>query len=92
MEVLMVYGEANALFGKKVNEERQSRGITREKLSEIVGISVVYCRDIEIGKSRPNWMIWAKICLVLQIDMLSIASEYLSLELNESGEIYGMVF
>ena len=88
----MAYGETNALFGKMVNKERQSRGITREKLSEIVGISTVYCRDIEIGKSRPNWMIWAKICLVLEIDMFSVAKEYLSPELNETGSFFGMVF
>lgn len=77
-------------FGETVKNKRLSLEFTRDKLSEIVGISSVYCRDIETGKRRPSWVICAKICLVLNIDLRSITEYYIKPELNDIGELLGI--
>ncbi len=50
----MAYSELNKEFGTMMKNKREQLCISREKLSELIGISTVYCRDIEIGKSCPN--------------------------------------
>lgn len=88
----MAFEELDKVFGEKVRSGRQKNGFTQEKLSELVGISIVYCRDIEIGKSRPNWVIWVKICIVLDIDINSLIHRYINPELNDIGELLGLRF
>ena len=88
----MAFRELDVKFGAMVSSKRQQLGITQEKLSELVGISIVYCRDIEKGKSRSNWVIWLKICVVLKIDINSVIEDYIMPELNEIGELLGMRF
>lgn len=88
----MAYKELDKTFGAIVRSKRKKLEISQERFSELVGISTVYCRDIEIGKSRPNWVIWMKICAVLEIDINSIMHRYISPELNDIGEILGMTF
>lgn len=88
----MAYRELDVIFGAVVKNKRKQLGITQEKLAELVGISIVYCRDLEKGKSRSSWVIWVKICVVLKIDINSIIEDYIKPEVNEIGEILGMVF
>ncbi len=59
-------------FGKLMHLKRLKIGITQEKLSELVGISPTYCRKIEHGKYFPTWIIWLKICVVLDINITEI--------------------
>lgn len=84
--------ELDKAFGEIVLGKRKKLGITRERLAELVGISSVHCRNIEIGKSRTSWVIWVKICTVLEIDMDSLADYYIKPELNGAGELLGMKF
>ena len=56
-------------FGTIMRQSRTSRRIPQEKLAEMVGISVTYCREIEHGKYTPTWVIWLKICKQLEIDI-----------------------
>lgn len=77
-------------FGEIVKSKRLSLDITQDKFSELVGISSVYCRDIESGKSRPSWVICAKICLVLDIDLNKIVEYYIKPELNDIGKLLGI--
>lgn len=88
----MAYRELDVIFGAIVKTRRKQLRITQEKLAELVGISNVYCRDIEKGKSRSSWVIWLKICVVLKIDINSIIEDYIKPEVNEVGEILGMMF
>lgn len=88
----MAYRELDVIFGAIVKNKRQQLGITQEKLAELVGISIVYCRDLEKGKSRSSWVIWLKICVVLKIDIYAVINDYIKPELNEVGEILGMMF
>ncbi len=59
-------------FGELMHSQRLKMGITQEKLSELVGISPTYCRRIEHGKYFPTWIIWLKICAVLNLDIIKI--------------------
>ncbi|MDL2274158.1 helix-turn-helix domain-containing protein [Oscillospiraceae bacterium OttesenSCG-928-G22] len=38
--------------GNRIKETRQNKGITREKLSEIIGISTMYLGQLERGERR----------------------------------------
>lgn len=79
-------------FGAIVSSKRRQLRLTREKLAELVDISVVYCRNIELGKHCINWVIWAKLCVVLELDINSVIEDHIKPELNEIGKIYGMKF
>lgn len=57
------------VFGEIMRRSRTGRRISQERLAEIVGISVTYCREIEHGKYTPTWVIWLKICKLLDIDI-----------------------
>lgn len=77
-------------FGAIVKRKRKTIGISQEKLAEIVGLSVVSCRNIEKGECSTNWKTWLKICIVLNIDYSFIAETYIKPEINETGEFLGI--
>ena len=41
------------LFGKHLEERRLALGMTLREVAEKIGHSVVYVRDVELGKRRP---------------------------------------
>ena len=84
--------ELDVQFGKIVKQKRKQMKITQERLSELVGISTMFCRDIELGANRANWVTWVKICTVLEIDMNAWADQYIKPALNVIGEMLGMKF
>lgn len=84
--------EFDVQFGKIVKQKRKQMKITQERLSELAGISTVFCRNIELGINRANWVTWVKICTVLEIDMNEVADRYIKPMLNEVGEFLGMRF
>lgn len=75
-----------------MKNKREQLCISREKLSELIGISTVYCRDIEIGKSCPNWKIWLKICEALDININCIIKTYIRPELDSTGQFLDIKF
>lgn len=86
----MVTTELDKAFGRLAKGKREQMKITQEKLSELVGISVVQCRNIEMGKTRSNWVTVAKICLVLELDVSQIIETYIIPEVNDVGEFLGI--
>lgn len=62
----------NVKFGNTVKKRRRERGITQEAIAELVGVSTVYWGMIERGKYSVTWVIWLKICAVLEIDIAQI--------------------
>ena len=46
---------------------RETRGYTREKFSEICGISVSFLADVELGKKSPSTQTLQKICTSVNI-------------------------
>ena len=77
-------------FGKMMRTARKNYGITQNELARIVGVSTVYCREIECGRYTPTWIIWLKICTVLEIDTSYIAETYIKPEINEAGKFLGI--
>lgn len=60
-------------FGEMMRKARESQGMTIEELADQIGISSVYCREIEYGRYSTTWVTWLKICAVLGIDLSSAA-------------------
>ena len=71
---------------------RKNMGLTQAALAELVGVSSAYCREIECGQYTPTWIIWLKICSVLNIDVNRLRTEYVVSELNEAGKYMGLKF
>jgi len=88
----MAYSELDIEFGMMMKNKREQLNISREKMSELVGISTVYCRDIEIGKNCPTWKIWLKICDVLNLNINYIIATYIRPELEKNSEFLGLKF
>lgn len=62
-------------FGKAMRARRIEMNITQEKLSELVGISVTYLRNIEYGKHLITWKIWLELCKVLDLDPMDFMNK-----------------
>ena len=86
----MACGKVDVAFGVMVKNRRKSLSITQEKISELVGLSIVQYRNIETGKTRSNWITIAKICLVLDLDISPIIESYIKPEINQAGEFLGV--
>lgn len=71
------------VFGEMMRKSRTARRMPQERLAEIVGISVTYCREIEHGKYTPTWIIWLKICKLLDIDIDDLYERYVMEETDE---------
>ena len=56
-------------FGTMLREKRMQKNLTQEKLSELAGITDVYLRDLERGSYSATWLIWLRLCTILEIDI-----------------------
>lgn len=60
------------VIGKRIQLNRQNKGITQEKLAEKVGISVVYLSKIENGRVYPTLETLSNICTELDTELSAI--------------------
>lgn len=58
-----------ALLGSRIRQERISKDLTSEQLSEIVDLSADSLRHIEIGASRPSLTKLYRIALALDVSL-----------------------
>ena len=77
-------------FGEMVTKLRKKYNLTQEKLSEISGISEVYLRRIERGNSTVTWVIWLRLCTVLNVDIGEIQRKYILPKIKERVTDLGM--
>ena len=77
------------LFGEIVREARKKQNFTQRELAEIVGVSVVYWRDLEHGKYNVTWILWMRICAALGIDIDAMSEIYAAPEVRETAKIMG---
>lgn len=75
--------EVDKSIGALIRDRRKELNMTQEKLSYLTGITSVYCRDIEHGRSCPNWIIMGKICKVLRINLAELADIYIKPRISE---------
>lgn len=57
------------LLGLKIKEIRKQRKLTREKLSELVGVDNGYISKLEIGQNFPTIGTLEKIANVLEVEL-----------------------
>ena len=55
-----------SLFGQRVQELREERGLTQEQLAEAAGLSVEYVSKIERGLASPSFSVIARLIEVLE--------------------------
>ena len=58
---------SNQEVGKRINEKRECRGYTREKLSELADISVQFLADIEKGRKSMTVATLRRIAAALDV-------------------------
>ncbi|MDE7362988.1 MAG: helix-turn-helix transcriptional regulator [Oscillospiraceae bacterium] len=64
-------------FGTIIRTARQRKKMTQEKLSELTGITEVYLRDLEYGNYTATWIIWLRLCTVLDVDIIKFQKKYI---------------
>lgn len=57
------------LLGARIKELRKKRGLTQEKLSEIIEIDPKHLSRIEVGKSYPSLQTLDKISKALKVEL-----------------------
>lgn len=70
-------------LGEMIKTKRKQKELTQEELSEIVGITEVYLRDLERGSYTATWIICLKICTALEINLHYIEEKYIIPEITE---------
>lgn len=59
-------------IGKRIQKSRKLMGYSREKFAEMIGISVRFTADIELGKKGMSIDTLIKIC-----EILSVSADYI---------------
>ena len=81
--------DSRKIFGEMMRNARKGRGITQENFAKSIGISTLYCRELEHGRYNPTWIVWLKICTELNIDIKKIRDICIIPSLTETAEILG---
>lgn len=63
-------------FGIMLREKRIQKNLTREKVSELAGITDVYLHGLECGSYSAPWLIWLKLCTILDIDISKVQQKF----------------
>ncbi len=69
-------------FGVIIRNGRIKKRLTQERLSELAGITVVYLRDLENGQYTATWIIWLRLCTLLDLDISDFQEKYIAPELS----------
>lgn len=64
-------------FGSLIRAAREKKKLTQERLSELTGITEVYLRDLENGSYTATWIIWLRLCTVLDLDITRLQKKYI---------------
>ena len=57
------------MIGKRIKQQREFLGYTREQLSEQLDVSVNFCRDMEIGAKGMSVQTLAKLSSILKLSL-----------------------
>lgn len=67
--LLEVFMTTKELLGARIKELRRQRGLTQEKLSEMIEIDPKHLSRIEVGKSYPSLETLDKLGNVLKVEL-----------------------
>jgi len=62
------YKDTQEALGRNIKSGRKRLNYSQAKLAEIVGVSVPFIGDIEIGKKSPSLEMLCKIALALKVE------------------------
>lgn len=82
--------ECKKVFGEIMRTARKKCGIKLSEFAELVGVSKVYISNIENGIYTPTWIIWLKICTVLDIEIDELREICIHPEVNETAKLMGI--
>lgn len=69
-------------FGTMLREKRIQKNLTQEKVSELAGITDVYLRDLEHGSYSATWLIWLRLCTILDIDVSEVQQRLKTMQIS----------
>ena len=78
-EVISVKNSLNVEIGKRVREQRNLMGYTREQFAEALDISERFATDIELGNRGMSFTTLIRVC-----ELLSVSSDYILMGKKES--------
>lgn len=81
--------DSRKIFGEMMRSARKSRGITQENFAKSIGISSLYCREIEHGRYNPTWIVWLRICTELNLDIKKLRDICVVPSLTETAKTIG---
>lgn len=81
--------DSRKIFGDMMRSARKNRGISQESFAKNIGISSLYCRELEHGRYNPTWIVWLKICTELNLDIEKIRDLCVTPSLAETAKILG---
>lgn len=81
--------DSRKIFGEMMRSARKSRGITQENFAKSIGISSLYCREIEHGRYNPTWIVWLRICTELNLDIKKLRDICVVPSLTETAKAIG---
>lgn len=74
-------------IGERVKKFRKNRGLTQEKLAELLNISVPHMSNIENGKTKFSMPVFINL-----INILDVTADMLLFEqITSKGKVHGMV-
>lgn len=74
--------ELNRKIGERIKAARETAGLTQERFSERIGVSVQYISDLERGKVGTSVPTLCKIC-----DVLGVSSDYLLFGYRQNSSV-----
>lgn len=72
-------------FGKRLKEIRKAKGLTQEKLAELVNLAPRQLTRIETGENFPSEVTLAKFDDALQVDIICLFDFYNRIEVLKTG-------
>ena len=80
------------LFGKRLKELREKRGMTQEELSNLLNIEWQHISRLENGKNLPSCTILISLAEIFDIDIRSLTKyEHLNENINIYNEINNLL-
>lgn len=81
--------DSRKVFGEMMRSARKNCGITQENFAKSIGISSLYCRELEHGRYTPTWIVWLRICTALNLDIIKLRNVCVVPSLTETANILG---
>lgn len=74
--------ERRRLLGARIKELRVERGLSQERLAELMGANVTYVSSVERGRENPTLDFLLKVTDALHVDLADLAA-FAWLRMNE---------